>query len=131
MLAKYVADDDVSKWDLYVNRALFACRIREHQATGKTPFYMVYGVEAKLPGDLLTPLLDVDEPINITNRTHQINQLHEDRDITHRRLVSNAVRMKLQYDRHLRPINIDLHEGDWVLLHNNNRKKFQPHWLGP
>ncbi|CAF1599806.1 unnamed protein product, partial [Didymodactylos carnosus] len=38
--------------------ALFACRVRVHQSTGRTPFFMVYGVEPKIPGDELTPILD-------------------------------------------------------------------------
>ncbi|CAF3953002.1 unnamed protein product, partial [Rotaria sp. Silwood1] len=57
MLAKYVGDNVINQLDEYVDRALFACRIRQHHATGKTPFYMVYGVEEKLPGDELIPII--------------------------------------------------------------------------
>ncbi|CAF5037515.1 unnamed protein product, partial [Rotaria sp. Silwood1] len=33
MLAKYVGDNVINQWDEYVDRALFACRIRQHHAT--------------------------------------------------------------------------------------------------
>ncbi len=131
MLAKYVGDNNVNKWDVFVDRALFACRIRQHHATGKTPFYMVYGVEPKLPGDHLIPIIDDDEQSNITNRTEQINHLIHQRDVVHQRLNSNAIKMKNYYDHHLKHQAGPLKQNDWVLVHNENRKKFQPHWIGP
>jgi len=132
MLAKYVGDNTINTWDEYVDRALFACRVRQHHATGKTPFYLVYGVEAKLPGDELIPIInDDDEQHNITHRVQQINQLVQQRDIVHQRLHSNAIKMKIYYDHHLKDRADDLQQDDWVLLHNENKKKFQPHWIGP
>jgi transposase InsO family protein len=131
MLAKYVGDNNVNKWDEYVDRALFACRIRSHHATGKSPFYMVYGAEAKLPGDELTPIIHDDEQNNTQNRTQQIDQLVQQRDIVHERLKSNAIKMKTYYDHKLKHNVDELQPNDWVLIHNENRKKFQPHWIGP
>ncbi len=124
MLAKYVGDNTINKWDVYVDRALFACRIRQHRSTGKTPFYMVYGVEAKLPGDELIPIINDDEQNNITNRVQQINQLTQQRDIVHQRLNSNAIKMKMYYDHHLKHHVDELQQDDWVLIHNEKRKKF-------
>ncbi len=51
-----------------MNRALFACRIRQHHATGKTPFVMIYGVEAKLPVYRLISIINDDKQNNITDR---------------------------------------------------------------
>ncbi|CAF4165647.1 unnamed protein product, partial [Rotaria sordida] len=120
ILAKYVGDNTINKWDEYVDHALFACRIRQHYATGKTPFYMIYGVEVKLPGDEQAP-----------TRVQQINQLVKQRDIVHQRLDSNAIKMKIYYDRRLKDHVDELQSNDWVLIHSKNRKKFQPHWVGP
>jgi transposase InsO family protein len=131
MLAKYVGDNAINQWDEYVDRALFACRVRQHRATGKSPFYMVYGVEAKLPGDELIPIIHDDEENTITDRVQEINQLVQQRDIVHQRLDSNAIKMKNYYDRQLKDHVDRLQMNDWVLLHNENRKKFQPHWIGP
>ncbi|CAF3460544.1 unnamed protein product [Rotaria sp. Silwood1] len=131
MLAKYVADNAINQWDEYVDRALFACRTRQHHATGKTPFYMVYGVEAKLPGDELIPIINDDEQSNITNRVQQITQLLQQRDTVHERSDSNANKMKQYYNLHSRNQAAELHENDWVLIHNENRKKFHSHWIRP
>ncbi|CAF3099757.1 unnamed protein product [Rotaria sp. Silwood2] len=131
MLAKYIGDNAINQWDEYVDRALFPCRIRQHYATDKTPFYMVYGVEAKLPGDELIPIINDDEPNNVTNRVQQINRRLQQRDTVHKRLDSNANKMKQYYDRHLKNHVDELHENDWVLIHNENRKKFHAHWIGP
>ena len=131
MLAKYVSDSTANKWDDFVNRALFACRIRRHHATGKSPFYMVYCTELKLPDDKLLPIVNDDETNNVSIRTQQINELRQERNSVHERLKSNATKMKVYYDRHLKQLNNQLQLNDWVLMHNENRKKFQPHWIGP
>ncbi|CAF3434864.1 unnamed protein product [Rotaria socialis] len=123
MLAKYVGDNNINLWDEYVDRALLACRVRQHHATGKTPFYMVYGVEPKLPGDELIPIINDDEQNNIASRVQELNQLVKQRDIVHQRLNSNAIKMKAYYDRQLKHHHVyQLQPNDWVLIHNQNRK---------
>ena len=116
-----------------MDRALFTCRIRQHHATRKSPFNMVYGVEPKLPGDHLTPIIDddPDQQVTVTNRDAQINHLTGQRTLVHQRLQSNAIKMKTYYDQHLKLPRHPLQLDDWSLLHNENRKKFQPHWFGP
>ncbi|CAF1537985.1 unnamed protein product, partial [Didymodactylos carnosus] len=99
-----------------------------HHSTGKTPFYMVYGIEPKLPGDKLRPLLN-DKDENDTQA--QIQQLDKQRALVDQRLHSNANKMKIYYDKHLKHQNIALKEGEWVLIHNEQGKKFKPHWIGP
>ena len=61
---------------------------------------MVYGVEAKLPGDELMPIINDDGQNDIANREQQINQLVQQRDIVHQRLQANADKMKVYYDSH-------------------------------
>ncbi|CAF4204113.1 unnamed protein product, partial [Rotaria sordida] len=87
IVAKYVGDNTINKWDEYVDHALLACRIRQHYATGKTPFYMIYGVEVKLSGDEQVPI---------------INHLVQQCDIVHQQLDSNAIKMKIYYDHRLK-----------------------------
>ncbi|CAF4326834.1 unnamed protein product, partial [Rotaria sordida] len=69
--------------DKYVDHALLACRTQQYYATGETPFYMIYGVGVKLPGNEQVPI---------------INHLVQQRDIVHQRLDSNAIMMKIYYD---------------------------------
>ncbi|CAF5067751.1 unnamed protein product, partial [Rotaria magnacalcarata] len=104
MSAKYVGDNDINKLDEYIDRALFACRVRQHHATGKTPFYTVSGIEAKLPGDELITIINDDEENNIIRREQQLDQLVQQRDTVHQRLNSNSIKMKIYYDHHLKHI---------------------------
>ena len=46
-----------------------------HHATGKSPFYMVYGTEPKLPDDKVLPIINDDELNSVSIRTQQFNQL--------------------------------------------------------
>ncbi|CEP09094.1 hypothetical protein [Parasitella parasitica] len=50
MLKKYI-NGDVHSWDEYLDTVSFACRIRRHRTTGYSPFFVVYGVYPRIPGD--------------------------------------------------------------------------------
>ncbi|CAF4320169.1 unnamed protein product, partial [Rotaria sordida] len=96
-----ISDNTINKWDEYVDLALHARRIRQHHASGKTPFYMIYSVEVKLLGDEQVPI---------------INHLVQQRDIVHQRLDSNAIKMKIYYDHRLKHHVDELQSNDWVLI---------------
>ncbi|CAF4170500.1 unnamed protein product, partial [Rotaria sordida] len=96
----------VSSNDKHVDHALLACRIRQRYATGETPFYMIYGVEVKLPGDEQLPI---------------INHLVQQRDIVHQRLDSNPIMMKIYYDHRMNTIHkSNLKRIREILLTDNN-----------
>ncbi|CAF4684266.1 unnamed protein product, partial [Didymodactylos carnosus] len=88
-------------------------------------------IEPKLPGDKLRPLLNDNDENDTQARIQQIQQLDKQRALVDQRLHSNANKMKIYYDKHLKHQNIALKEGEWVLIHNEQRKKFKPHWIGP
>ena len=54
LLAKYV-NDKQADWDEKVNSILFAYRTHVHSSTEETPFYSVYGRQARLPVKLPLP----------------------------------------------------------------------------
>lgn len=56
MLAKCVKSAR-HKWDLFVEEALWNCRVRKHTTTGYSPYFLVYGIEPRLPGDDSTPFV--------------------------------------------------------------------------
>ena len=39
------------RWDEFLLQAVFSLRVRTHAVTGYSPFYLLYGVEPRLPGD--------------------------------------------------------------------------------
>ena len=92
---------------------------------------MVYDTKPKLPGDKVLPIINGDELNSGSIRTQQLNQSLQERNFVHERLKSNATKMKVYYDRHLKHLSDQLQVNDWVLIHNENRKKFQPNWTSP
>lgn len=99
MLKKYV-NGDVHSWDEYLDAVSFACRIRKHRTTGHSPFFLVYGVHPRIPGDFHRPFIlettEIDqEPITEDNLT-RIRQLREKRFIAeeHLKLQSKKDKQK-------------------------------------
>ena len=50
-IAKLVQDNH-KKWDQFIHSVLLAYWTKQYKATGKTPFYLVYGWQAILPLNL-------------------------------------------------------------------------------
>ena len=51
MLGKMLLNKPTKLWDLYLDQALFACRIRTHTTTKTSPFYLLYDGHPHLLGD--------------------------------------------------------------------------------
>jgi transposase InsO family protein len=76
IFTKYLVNKPTALWDLYLPQALFACRVRIHATSRKSPYFLLFGVEPRLfeddnplrPGDL--PIADDDIDSRITNLQH-------------------------------------------------------------
>ena len=42
-------------------RTVFACHVQKHCTIGYSPFFLVYSIEPKLPGDYLPPFIKINE----------------------------------------------------------------------
>jgi hypothetical protein len=130
MLAKCVKGAR-HKWDRYLPEALFNTRVRTHNATGFTPFYLMYGVEPRVPGDTTEPfVLDRRNPRDHAEiRAQLLEDLEQDRAAAMQRCAGSAAAAKLRYDLLVRrdPLRVN----DWVLLRRGQRLKFMSKWLGP
>ena len=49
-----------SEWSKYLNKVLFACRVKKNHATGYSPFELVYGCIPRIPGETL-PSFDLKD----------------------------------------------------------------------
>jgi hypothetical protein len=105
------------------------------RATGFTPFFLVYGVEAVLPTDLeygSPKVKGYDKGANQWGREDSLDQLDEARTVTlmHSARYQQALR-RYQAQKIQRR---DFNEGDLVLrLRQENRghHKLSPPWEGP
>jgi hypothetical protein len=136
-LAKLVADKE-KEWDEYVESVLFAYRTMKHNTTGYTPFYLLYGRQAKLPIELRIPT-ELSDDKNIKDALMErlfkiINQLENDRQIA---LNQIKVDQQKQKDRHDIGATFEKFKiGDKVLvertwLKTNFSAKLEERWMGP
>jgi transposase InsO family protein len=132
MLAK-ACGAAIDCWDEFLHETLLNLRTRVHPATGKTPFYLVYGCEPKLPGDTTKPfcLKSESESSRVEARARILESLHQYRQAAAVRSGISANEAKLRYDKLVKtdPLRV----GEWVLVRREFtiKTKLMPNWLGP
>src|SRR5438034_35014 len=93
-LAK-LSPDNENMWDKHIQPVLFAYRTTPQSTTKMTPFYLVYGREAKLPID--SP--ELEEEGNLIERIRTIiDQLPEERETTKVRIEKAQLKQKERHD---------------------------------
>ena len=108
-------------WHLTLFSALLAYRTSLRNATGFTPFQLVYGMEAILPIQCQIPLLKL--AIDLLPNTQEeearlFNLIHLDETHHEAQLANEAHKrhIKVQYDKNFQPRIFS--EGDLVLLYD-------------
>jgi hypothetical protein len=124
-ISKYLAGSPVKDWDLYLDKALMAARVTSHNTTGYSPFYLLYGVEPKLPTDDkgITPLEG-------EVRGYEMPLLGKAREEARKRSEARGQRNARYWDKDIED-GPKFQERDWVLLNNPMHKKWEAKWYGP
>ena len=132
MIAKLCAGD-IEKWEEYLPQAVFALNSRTHTVTGFSPFYLLYGVEPRLPGDPAPPVLynwtDPNDRDLFTARGYDL--VGDDRLAAHHRSLRQARIMEKQYNKNPRVAPHVFNIGDRVKRKNRTQHKFEFPWIGP
>lgn len=135
MLATSTKDNPLS-WEEYLQPVCFAYNTSCHSSTGFTPFYLMYGREARLPVDLQfgvhSPNTEDLSPINYS-RQMQMSLYYAFQKVRET-LGYVQQRQKTLYDRHIH--GNPYAEGDTVWLYstvvpNDNHRKLYHPWTGP
>jgi hypothetical protein len=132
MLRKYV-NGAIHRWDDFVYAALWASRIRVHSTTGFSPYYLVYGREPRLPGDVLRPyitkemLLDKRTVADLTSR--ELELLGQHRAAAEFRLKAMGEADKQRWDAKIKPTSFEI--GDMVMLTHEGKFGLEPRYKGP
>jgi len=117
-------------WDLFISPVLFAYRTSKHSTTQMTPFYLLYGREAKLP---------IDAPVEIgslqTRVETLIDNLPLDRELVKEQIKTVQDKQKQMYDKQIRH-EYQFSAGEKVLYYkapmdNQHSGKLLPKWKGP
>lgn len=126
-------------WHLILYSALWAYRTSVRNATGFTPFQLVYGLEAVLPMqcEISSLKLTIDLlPDTFEEEVHFLELIHLDETCRDSTVANKAHKkcIKVQYDKNVKPRVFS--EGDLVLLYDQDSDKlgagkFEPLWIGP
>jgi hypothetical protein len=135
MLKKYV-NGDVHSWDEYVDTVTFACRIRKHATTGHSPFFLVYGIHPRIPGDFHRPHMneftEFDANLITEDALTRIRQLREVRFLAEENMRNKAIKDKENWDKLLKGKETQIFKvNDYVLLRNEAKKGLEYNWMGP
>ncbi|KAG1282954.1 hypothetical protein G6F66_011024 [Rhizopus arrhizus] len=132
MLRKYV-HGAIHMWDCFVDAALFATRVRKHRTAGFSPFYLVYGREPVLPGDILRPYLIssvANDPRTVAEHTaRELEELGQVRAAAEKRMLAVSEYDKQRWDAAI--MKVDFEVGDHVLLRNEQKYGLEYNWMGP
>jgi len=134
-IAKLLTDKE-KEWDEYIDAVLLAYRTMKHEATGFTPFQLLYGRQAKLPVDLKITTYQ-KTPVNydeaLTRRAYEIINRMNNEQIKARENIEKG--QEQQKSRH-KEKSTKLKIGDKVLVHRTNLQtnfsaKLEEKWIGP
>ena len=116
------------EWDKHLQHLLFTYRIKPHDSTNESQFYMIYGRDARLPSEttLSTPptlqMLEVDD-----YKTELVTGLTECWNIAHTSINKAQARQKKYYDHFAREPKIQ--DSDRVMAFMPQKTKTKDHKL--
>ena len=127
------------RWDEFLAQTMFALRVRTHAVTGFSPFYLLYGVDPRLPGDVDPPRASM-EPLSELEQREARREHHArlfesigmDRAAAWERGEAQAERMRTRNPT--TEGSTETHHfkvGEWVKMKHHARTKFEFDWKGP
>jgi hypothetical protein len=139
-ILKKVVGENKKSWDSKIKYAVWADRITTKNSIGKTPFELVYGLEAKLLVNIQIPILRFSQQYTtdaeaIQGRINQLIELDETRRSALGQMTRNQEKIKNTFDHKAKERNFT--KGDLVLLWDKRKekpgmhKKFDSLWGGP
>ena len=126
------------RWDEFLDQTIFSLRVRTHSVTRYSPFYLLYGVDPRLPGDTGPPresMMPLDEleqqEVRREFTAREFDQLGMDRAAAYHRSVAQAERIRNRLN--LDPDTPDHYFsiGDLVKMKHHSKEKFEFAWKGP
>ncbi|CAH2083624.1 unnamed protein product [Euphydryas editha] len=126
-VASTLTKNEPREWSTWLPYWCFAYNTTVHSETKYTPYELVYGKPCNIPSNLVNSL----EPLyNYSSYPHELKfRLQKSQMQARENLCKSKDMRKLRYDGYINPISYK--KGDFVLLKNENRKKFDPLYIGP
>ena len=132
-LSKYVSSDE-KHWDEHLPSVLSAYRVSPSEATGDSPFFLLYGREPRLPKDVsLLPPKDLSASVT-EHRACVVKHLETAQEVACANIQCAQQHMKLFYEQGSNFPEYDLGQQVWVFSPKTKRglsKKLRHIWHGP
>eukprot|EP00253_Pinus_taeda_P006400 PITA_06400 len=139
-MIKKVLKENKKNWHKKLVNALWADRLTTKRSIGVSPYELVYGLEAKFPSSLGTPVMKLlqesqAEPNDMQRRVNQIICLQQTRDQVYNRVQILQEKLTKAFDRRTKVEDFNI--GDKVLKWDSRREnkgkhgKFDSLWRGP
>jgi transposase InsO family protein len=133
-----LCESNADRWDEFLPAAVFALRARVHAVTKYSPFFLLYGVEPRIPGDtspLRSGMVPLDELEQMEERAEftarGLDELGQARAAALKKSEAQAVAMKRRYDlKHQTKKNF-YEVNDMVKMKDHTSQKFEFEWKGP
>ncbi|XP_038063005.1 uncharacterized protein LOC119733688 [Patiria miniata] len=131
-MLRTLPEREKSRWKESLNKVVHAYNCTRSDATGFSPFYLLYGRPPRLPIDLTFGLSQAKEPPKNHQEYSQRwrRQMEEAYEVARRNADKSAARGKRQYDRKMQ--STVLQPGDRVLVRNLRETggpgKLRAHW---
>lgn len=121
-------------WDVFIPAALFAFRTFPSDSTGETPFYLLYGREARLPMEV--SLLPPEDPTNsiIEHRRRIVKSIEIVQQIARQNIALVQQKMKEYYDLSAKDPEFVKGSKVWVYIpktYNGLSRKLLRKYHGP
>lgn len=132
-ISMYV-DTNQRNWDEHLNAIQFVYRTALSDVLGESPFYMMYGRDAVLPGDpALLPPREMSSSV-AEHRARVVGNIEIAQKIVAENTQRAQQKMKDLHDRFAAPTRFQLGERVWIYTPKNHRglcKKLAHNWHGP
>ena len=134
MIGTYVKDHQ-KDWDLYIPYVLFAYRTSIQETTKETPFYLMYGRDAKLPIDIKMKT-NTHKPTNTAETYKQeiIEKFKEAYELVQHNMSKSQQKQQNNYNKHHKHIKYPVGSLVWLYVPVVKRgliKKLARLWKGP
>ena len=133
VIQKYLAsfvDTTTLDWPLYMAPMAFAYNTALHRSIKSTPFFLTYGIDARLPS---LPDPNLRRYYGQSDVAAWYATLHHCRQIAVQNNLQATEYMQSQFNKKAAPYNYTVGQFIWVDARNylGRNKKLSPHWDGP
>ena len=125
-LLKTLSHEQKSKWPDHLPELVHVYNATPHSSTGQSPFYLLFGIEARLPIDsMLAVTLDRDHKDWLTKHAHRLKEM---RELANERMIKKAKQRQKTYNKTAKENDIEIGETVYKRNRVKGRNKIQDYW---